>query len=140
MQGGLGALGSWLGGKETSEGYDKGIDAMMKMFYQNREDMKPLTDLLSYTGDFSDLITGKAPIDYKSDPIFKADKREMKRTLNRGQASVGKLRSSDTDNALVRNMSTLQNQAYGRKYGGLLDLLKLGSGAASTAGAELRIR
>lgn len=135
LGGGLGALGTWLGGKEASQGYDKGIDALMKMYYQNREDMKPLTDLLNYTGDFTDLVTGKAPIDYRADPIFKADRKEMKRTLNRGQASVGKLRSSDTDNAIVRNMSTLQNQAYGRKYGGMLDLLKLGSGAAGSAGA-----
>lgn len=136
IQGGLGVLGSYLGGDAQKDAADKSADVLWAMYNQNRSDMSPLLRLLGqYTGSFADLASGKAPIDYQSDPMFKADKKEMMRTLNRGQASLGKLRSSDTDNAIVRNLSTLQNQAYQRKYGGLLDLLKLGSGAASSAGS-----
>jgi len=134
IQGGLGALGSWLGGQEQAEAADKSADVLWKMYNTNRADMAPLLSLLgTYAPQFAD-VASKGGFDYTSDPIYQADKAEMIRALNRGQASKGLLRSSDTDNAMTRNLSTLMNNAYARKYGGLLDLLKLGSGAASSAG------
>ena len=136
IQGGLGALGSWMGGEAQADAADKSADVLWKMYNTNRADMSPLLSLLGiYAPQFADVASGKAPMDYTNDPIYQADKAEMIRTLNRGQSSKGSLKSSDTDNALTRNLSTLMNSAYQRKYGGLLDLLKLGSGAASSAGA-----
>lgn len=136
IQGGLGALGSYLGGQEMADASDKSADVLWKMYNTNRADMAPLLSLLgTYAPQFAD-VASKGGADYTNDPIYQADKAEMIRTLNRGQASKGTLRSSDTDNAMTRNLSTLMNNAYARKYGGLLDLLKLGSGAASSAGAS----
>lgn len=135
IQGGLGALGSYLGGQEMSDAADKSADVLWRMYNQNRSDMSPLLGLLgTYAPQFAD-VASKGGADYTNDPIYQADKAEMIRTLNRGQSSKGSLRSSDTDNAMTRNLSTLMNNAYQRKYGGLLDLLKLGSGAASSAGS-----
>lgn len=136
IQGGLGALGSYLGGQEMSDAADKSADVLWRMYNQNRSDMSPLLSLLgTYAPQFAE-VASKGGADYTNDPIYQADKEEMIRTLNRGQSSKGSLRSSDTDNAMTRNLSTLMNNAYARKYGGLLDLLKLGSGAASSAGAS----
>ena len=54
-------------------------------------------------------------LNIENDPIYQAQKNEMMQTLNRRAASQGKFNSSDADNAIVRNLSPLMQDSYGRQ-------------------------
>ncbi len=154
----MSAISGYFAGEAQKEGSSKAANAqvestristqaMMDMYNQSREDTAGQRRMFKQAAPMWDKMFGQdgfkpdINLDLENDKIFQATRDESMKALNRRAAATGKFSSSDADNAVTRNMSSLLGDAYNRQmaadqigYNRLLDATKIGSGAAASAG------
>lgn len=116
-------------------GIDRATEIQLQLAEQRREDFAPFQEL--GTGKIQDLlniVSGTA--DIQETPGFRFRQEESQRAIDRAAAAGGHFGSSGALTTLAREASRTAGEEQERQFGRLLDLVNIGRGATTTAGAQ----
>ncbi len=121
--GAIGALGSWLGGREQAKAADRSAEVQREMYQQTRQDLGPYRDIGPKALDpLFQTAMGAAQFD-ENHPVWKA--------IMRSGAARGKLGSGSTLQALADYYGTTYQP---QRFNQLFDITRLGQNAAAQTG------
>lgn len=122
---------------------ERGLPSQRQLDYRTRPDLisgAPMEDSYSYVDALGKKVDNPyitvSPVNIYDSAAYNIQKGQLDRNMNRQMAATGRLNSTYGMDSMNRAYGNLAAQEYEKGYNRLLDAVKIGQGAASSAGAN----